>query len=92
MLSFGQEESGDCSSSICLEHMVSRVSVTPRHETIAEAVDVIVYLKLKDYHNRTWLSESAIARLEKMNAAPQVSTLLKVLKPLGYTLAIVPDR
>ena len=47
MLSFGQEESGDCSSSICLERMVSRVSVTPQHETIAEAVDVIAYLKLK---------------------------------------------
>lgn len=45
MLSFGQEESGDCSSSICLERMVSRVSVTPQYETIAEAVDVIVYLK-----------------------------------------------
>ena len=47
MLSFGQEESGDCSSGICLERMVSRVSVMPQHETIAEAVDVIVYLKLK---------------------------------------------
>ena len=30
------------------ERMVSRVSVTPQHETIAEAVDVIAYLKLKD--------------------------------------------
>ncbi len=30
-----------------LERMVSRVSVTPQYETIAEAVDVIVYLKLK---------------------------------------------
>ena len=29
------------------ERMVSRVSVTPQHETIAEAVDVIAYLKLK---------------------------------------------
>ena len=30
-----------------LERMVSRVSVTPQQETIAEAVDVIAYLKLK---------------------------------------------
>ena len=30
-----------------LESMVSRVSVTLQQETIAEAVDVVIYLKLK---------------------------------------------
>jgi len=38
------------------------------------------------------LKQSAIARLERMQATPQIDTLFKVLKPLGYTLAIVPDR
>lgn len=33
-----------------------------------------------------------IARLEKGVPDPRVTTLLKVLKPLGYTLAIVPDN
>jgi len=38
------------------------------------------------------LKQPAIARLERMQATPRIDTLLKVLKPLGYTLAIVPDR
>jgi transcriptional regulator with XRE-family HTH domain len=38
------------------------------------------------------LKQSSIARLEKMSATPQIDTLLKVLIPLGYTLAIVPKE
>jgi ribosome-binding protein aMBF1 (putative translation factor) len=38
------------------------------------------------------LKQPAIARLERMKATPQVDTLFRVLKPLGYTLAIVPDE
>lgn len=38
------------------------------------------------------LKQPAIARLEKMQATPQIDTLFKILKPLGYTLEIVPDR
>lgn len=37
------------------------------------------------------LKQPALARLEKMKATPQIDTLFRVLKPLGYTLAIVPD-
>ena len=37
------------------------------------------------------LKQPAIARLERMQATPQIDTLFRVLKPLGYTLAIVPD-
>ncbi|MCL2433048.1 MAG: helix-turn-helix domain-containing protein [Clostridia bacterium] len=37
------------------------------------------------------LKQPAIARLERMQATPQIDTLFKILKPLGYTLAIVPD-
>ena len=36
------------------------------------------------------LKQSAIARLEKMSSKPQIDTLIKVLTPLGYKLAIVP--
>ncbi len=32
-----------------------------------------------------------IARLEKGDTDPQITSLLKILKPLDYTLAIVPD-
>jgi ribosome-binding protein aMBF1 (putative translation factor) len=38
------------------------------------------------------LKQPAIARLERGQATPQIDTLFKVLRPLGYTLAIVPDK
>jgi ribosome-binding protein aMBF1 (putative translation factor) len=38
------------------------------------------------------LKQPAIARLERMQATPQIDTLFRILKPLGYTLAIVPDE
>ncbi|MDR1194621.1 MAG: helix-turn-helix transcriptional regulator [Peptococcaceae bacterium] len=37
------------------------------------------------------LKQPAIARLERMRATPQIDTLFRVLQPLGYTIAIVPD-
>jgi len=36
------------------------------------------------------LKQPAIARLERMQATPQINTLFRVLKPLGYTLDIIP--
>jgi DNA-binding XRE family transcriptional regulator len=38
------------------------------------------------------VKQSAIARLESMKSTPQIDTLFKILKPLGYTLEIVPDN
>jgi ribosome-binding protein aMBF1 (putative translation factor) len=38
------------------------------------------------------LKQPAIARIERMQTTPQIDTLFKLLKPLGYTLAIVPDK
>ena len=48
-------------------------------------------LTQKDLAEMSGLRQSAIARLESMRSTPQIDTLFKVLKPLGYTLAIVPD-
>ena len=36
------------------------------------------------------VSQPVIARMEKGTTSPQVSTLMKVLRPLGLTLRIVP--
>lgn len=36
------------------------------------------------------VKQPIIARMEKGNATPRIDTLLKVLAPLGKTLAIVP--
>ena len=38
------------------------------------------------------VKQSAIARLESMKSTPQIDTLFKILKPLGYTLTIVSDN
>jgi ribosome-binding protein aMBF1 (putative translation factor) len=40
----------------------------------------------------TGIKQSAIARLESIRTTPQVNTLFKLLKPLGYTLEIVPIK
>ena len=37
------------------------------------------------------LKQSAVARLESMKATPQIDTLFKVLTPMGYKLAIIPN-
>ena len=37
------------------------------------------------------VNQAAIARLERTTNAPQINTLSKILKPLGYKLAIVPE-
>lgn len=36
------------------------------------------------------IKQPAIARLERMQATPQIDTLFKLLSPLGYTIKIVP--
>lgn len=36
------------------------------------------------------VSQPVIARMEKGSAVPQIDTLLKILIPLGKTLAVVP--
>ncbi len=46
----------------------------------------------KELSKLSGVKQPAIARLESMRATPQIDTLFKILKPLGYTLAIVPDK
>ena len=35
------------------------------------------------------MKQSAVARLESLGARPRIDTMIKLLKPLGYTLAVV---
>ncbi len=49
-------------------------------------------LTQKQLADMAGLKQSAISRLESMKVTPQLDTILKVLKPLGYTLAIVPSN
>jgi len=47
-------------------------------------------LTQKQLEEMSGVKQPVIARLEKGTTDPQLSTLLKVLAPLGKTLAIVP--
>jgi len=49
-------------------------------------------LSQKQLAELTGMKQPAIARLESMKATPQIDTLFRILKPLGYTLAIVPSK
>ena len=44
----------------------------------------------KELAERAGLQQSAIARMESLRSIPQIDTLHKVLRPLGYKLDIVP--
>lgn len=44
----------------------------------------------RELSEKTGIIQPTIARLEKRKTSPQVSTLLKLLYPLGYTLKVVP--
>ena len=47
-------------------------------------------LTQKELADLCGVKQPFIARMEKGDTDPQVTTLLKILQPLGYTLAIVP--
>ena len=38
------------------------------------------------------IKQPVIARLESAAHSPQINSLLRILKPLGYTLAVVEER
>ncbi len=48
-------------------------------------------LSQRDLENICGVKQPFIARIEKGNIDPRVTTILKILKPLGMTLAIVSE-
>ena len=44
----------------------------------------------RDLAKKTGIKQPVIARIEKYVNSPQISTLIKLLYPMGYTLRIVP--
>ena len=47
-------------------------------------------LSQKELSEKTGIKQPAIARLERHSRSPRVSTLIKLLYPMGYTLRVVP--
>jgi DNA-binding XRE family transcriptional regulator len=46
----------------------------------------------KDLEQMSGIKQPQIARIEKGTVDPQIKTILRILKPLGMTLAVVPDN
>jgi ribosome-binding protein aMBF1 (putative translation factor) len=47
-------------------------------------------LSQKQLAEKSGLKQPAVARIESLSTSPRVETLIKLLYPLGYKLAIVP--
>ena len=85
------------------DDLYSNPSVTPPAERAKIDFEVALIGKLieareakglsqKQLADLAGLKQPAIARLESMKATPQIDTLFKILEPLGYTLAVVPNN
>lgn len=47
-------------------------------------------LTQRELSKRSGVRQPVIARIEKYTNSPQVSTLIKLLYPMGYTIRVVP--
>ncbi len=47
-------------------------------------------LTQRELSEKSGVVQSAIAKIEKFVRVPQYTTLIKLLRPLGYTLKVVP--
>lgn len=46
----------------------------------------------RDLSKTTGIKQPAIARIESRTSSPKISTLIKLLYPIGYTIRIVPIK
>ena len=77
-------------------------NLTPEEEEIINLekalINAIVEAKEKSGLTQKQLSDKCgvkqpvISRLEKAVHSPQVSSIIKILKPLGYTLSVTKDQ
>jgi ribosome-binding protein aMBF1 (putative translation factor) len=45
----------------------------------------------KELERQSGIKQSCIARMERCHTLPQITTILKLLHPLGLTLSVVPE-
>ncbi len=50
------------------------------------------HLTQQELSEKSGVKQPSIAKLEKLNRTPQTTTLIKLLYPMGYTLAVVPIK
>jgi len=49
-------------------------------------------LSQQELSRKTGIKQPAIARIESGTHSPKLSTLIKILQPIGYTIKIVPMK
>ena len=78
------------------------LDITPEDEEMINLeislIEAVIEAREKSGLTQKQLSElcgvkqPVISRLEKAAHSPQVSSILRILKPLGYTLAVVKEK
>ena len=78
------------------------LQLTPEEESIIDIEKALIAavveareqnsLTQKELSQRCGVSQPVIARLERGTHSPQLNSMIRILQPLGYTLAVVPDR
>ena len=69
-----------------------KVLMDLEYEFVTEFIKLRKNLKLSQQKiaDSSGVIRETIARIENSSVSPQLSTLIKVLEPLGYTVKIVP--
>ncbi len=82
------------------EEIEKKLDITPeQEEEIQIEMDIIkatiearkrCALSQRDLSKKTGIKQPAIARIESLSLSPKISTLIKLLYPIGYTIKVVP--
>lgn len=82
------------------EEIEKKLDITPeQEEEIQIEMDIIraaiearkkCDLSQRDLSKKTGIKQPAIARIESLSLSPKISTLIKLLYPIGYTIKVVP--
>jgi len=83
-------------------NFLETLNLTPEEKELIELEEALIMavvearersgLTQKQLSDLCGVKQPVIARLEKAVHSPQIDSLLKILKPLGYTLAVVKQK
>jgi ribosome-binding protein aMBF1 (putative translation factor) len=84
------------------ENFKHTLNLTPEEEELISLEESLIMavveareksgLTQKQLSELCGVKQSVIARLESAAHSPQINSMIKILKPLGYTLAVVKDE
>ena len=85
---------------ITWEEFIEKLNLTPEEEAEIQLEEDIIRATIEARNNnkltqrelskKSGIKQPVIARLEKCVNSPQISTMIKLLYPMGYTLRVVP--